>query len=145
MGKELIAQLESADGPDRKLLEAAYLMINPEPVGEQAPVQTANWRNWSCGCYNFRSLLSNEAYLDAAFKLVPEGWSIGLGDLRGYNPVIWRAHLRDHRPDSLTPAGHAHIWWEGHAATPALALAAAALKARGLSRIEVAFDTEQTK
>jgi hypothetical protein len=69
--------------------------------------------------------------LDAAMMLVPEGWSVGLGDLRGYDPIIWRAHLRDHRPESLTKAGHSHIWREGHAATPALALVAACLRAGG--------------
>lgn len=79
----------------------------------------------------FLNYMEGGAYLDAALMLVPEGWSIGVGDLRGYTPPIWRAHLRDHRPGSLTEAGHSHIWREGNARTSiALALAAAALRAR---------------
>jgi len=68
--------------------------------------------------------------IDAAMTLVPEGWSIGVGDLRGYDPPIWRAHLRDHRPQSLSPEGHSTIWVEGN--TPismAKAICAAALRA----------------
>jgi hypothetical protein len=65
------------------------------------------------------------ASLDAAIRLVPEGWSVGLGDLRGRDPVVWRAHLRDHNdPDEMK-----RQWVEGHAVTPALALTAAALRA----------------
>jgi hypothetical protein len=62
--------------------------------------------------------------------LLPEGWSLGLGDLRGYDPVVWRAHIRDHNPESLTPAGHSHIWFDAEAPTPAEALLAAIEKAR---------------
>ncbi len=69
--------------------------------------------------------------LNAAMSLVPEGWSVGIGDLPGADWVV-RAHLRDHRPESLTPEGHSHIWVEGHNRSFALALCAAALRARGL-------------
>lgn len=65
------------------------------------------------------------ASIDAAMTLVPEGWSIGLGDLRGYDPIVWRAHLRDHNdPDPMK-----RKWFEGHAPTAAIALCIAALKA----------------
>jgi hypothetical protein len=68
------------------------------------------------------------ASLDAAMTLVPEGWSVGIGNLPGRNWLV-RAHLRDHRPESLTQDGHSHIWREGHHSTFALALTAAALRA----------------
>lgn len=63
--------------------------------------------------------------LDAAMTLLPEGWSLGLGDLRGYNPIIWRAHLRDHND----PNAYSRYWVEGHATDPAAALTAACLRA----------------
>jgi len=66
------------------------------------------------------------ASLDAAMQLVPMGWSVGLGDLRGYTPIIWRAHLRDHN----NPNPVSRRWVEGNTATtPALALTAASLRA----------------
>ena len=66
--------------------------------------------------------------LDAAMSLVPSGWSVGIGHLPGVDWLI-RAHLRDHRPQSLTPAGHSHIYVEGHNKDFALALTAASLRA----------------
>ena len=65
------------------------------------------------------------ASVDAALTLVPDGWSLGLGDLRGYNPIVWRAHLRDHN----NPSASTRAWVEGNAPTAALALCAAALRA----------------
>ena len=83
----------------------------------------------------FLDINTPEAHLAAAMMLVPEGWSIGLGDLRGYDPPIWRAHLRDHRPDSLSPEGRSVIWVEGNtSATPAHALIAAIARSQADGR-----------
>ena len=64
--------------------------------------------------------------LDAARTLVPDGWSWSLGEMRGISK--WRGWMNDHN----TPDGLAVVHVDADAATPALALCAAALKARNL-------------
>lgn len=107
---------ETADTTDSVVPCACTGACNPDSL------------NYLGGCPSVRAYTTS---LDAALTLVPEGWSFSVGDLRGYDPPMWRCHLRDHRPQSLTAAGHSHIWKEGNTiAGPALAICAAALKAR---------------
>lgn len=116
----LIERIESADRPDRELLAEAHLALNPEPVGEQGPIQTDNWRAWSNGSYKFGQLLAAGAFLDAALTLVPDpkSWSVGQhGDAEAGSSVF-------------LPGGS---MFHASASTPALALCAAALKARNIT------------
>lgn len=78
--------------------------------------------NWP----RFTTMLDAEAYLSAAEMLVPEGWT----DVRNYHRKMSDGSLHayaeigfDHLDMCLTA--------EGRAATPALALAAASLRAKG--------------
>lgn len=62
------------------------------------------------------------AFLDAALMLVPDGWSLSLGERRGMpDHLLWNAWLHNHN----TPDGIAQECREGSASAPALALAAA--------------------
>lgn len=117
--------VEGLDGPDREVdaeiaLAVSYANCRPRTTEEypKTPIENQYGHGIFPPAYT--------ASIDAAMTLVPEGWSVGLGDLRGRDPVIWRAHLRDHNnPDPST-----RQWVEGNCATPALALCAAALRAR---------------
>lgn len=115
---DLATRIEQAEGPSRELdREIAEAL--------QDAIEATTGK---CPPLNMRPYTTS---LDAAMTLVPEGWSVGMGDLRGYTPLRWRAHLRDHNPASLTAEGHSHIWKEGHSEHGlALALCAAALRAR---------------
>lgn len=126
----LIERIESADGPDRNLFAEAHLALNPEPVGEQAPIQTDNWRAWSNGRYKFGQLLAAGAFLDAALTLVPDSddrtavfWQIG-NDGAGGNPADFLARV-------LVCTDLTSREYKAVSATPALAVSAAALKAGG--------------
>jgi hypothetical protein len=119
---ELIAKLEAATKGSRELDLDLWWECKANRGSSNSPMPED---------YRRSNLKMNDApryttSLDAAMTLVPEGWSIGLGDLRSYNPIIWRAHLRDHN----NPSASTRDWKEGHAPTPALALCIAALKAR---------------
>ena len=120
---ELARRCEDAEGPadfDRDMLIDIFRTLRPRSSfangGDSDEARNTFIRLWEGG-----------APLDAAMTLVPDGWSIGLGDLRGYAPIIWRAHLRDHND----PSASSRRWVEGHAKTAALALCAAALRAGG--------------
>lgn len=117
---KLSDRIAAAQEPDHALFAEAHLAIFPEPIGEQAPIQTDNWRAWSNRRYKFGQLLRHGAYVDAALTLVPEGWNRSFtddpDDLGGCIAELWTAKQ--------------HAW--ANAATPALAMTAAALKARGL-------------
>lgn len=65
--------------------------------------------------------------IDAAMSLVPEGWSMSLGEKRGLPAHIrWNVWLHDHNTEN----GIAERSIEASAATPSLALCAAALRAK---------------
>lgn len=127
--RELAARAEAATGPDRELMCAAFKGAFPE-------VSSGAWDAidaWDGAYDRFCAMLAVGAYESAALSLVPEGWSVGIGHLPGMDWLI-RAHLRDHREQSLTAEGHSHIWVEGHHKAFAAALTAAALRARALSQ-----------
>jgi hypothetical protein len=71
--------------------------------------------------YDRRAPKPYTASLDAAMQLVPDGWSLSFGELRGIG--VWRAWLNDHN----TPDGKAVRHIDVDASTPALALTAVAL------------------
>jgi hypothetical protein len=75
-------------------------------------------RLWS----HFCSLIDAEAWLDAAMTLVPEGWYWRVGHSTLY--AGWASTNRLH-PDHCNPGDETFA----KAATPALALCAAALRA----------------
>lgn len=120
---DLIARIESADGPSRELdaeiarsIGWGCVVRDPEAQGK-----------YVCWRKHYRSgewimLPRYTASIDAALTLVPDGalWSAETWDTNG----IYPKHVR------------ASVWVQGaprcYAATPALALAAAALKARGV-------------
>lgn len=126
MTAELIARLESADGPSREL--DCLIAAAVDWQIECATITPANaikafgldWMVESADLYNsiFNQLPRYTTSIDAAMTLVPEChfWSICMkGETTGYSACC------QERGDALE-------WHD--AATPALALAAAALKAR---------------
>ncbi len=114
MTADLIARIESADGPSRELDEAI----------ERAVGRYTAFQHYTLGDDDTPDYVPTRytASIDAALTLVPDGalWSAETWDTNG----IYPKHVR------------ASVWVQGaprcYAATPALALAAAALKARGV-------------
>lgn len=114
----LIARLESAVGPDRELfVEAARVVFGITSLAED------DWKALNFPpADRFIKRLDAEAWTSAAEMLVPEGWHVSVNTtvgalLQGSAAV----RDRDGGPSFASAA-----------ATPALALAAAALKARGV-------------
>lgn len=128
---ELIERIEAAGEPDRELD-----VLIAEEIGWQGDL-VARARTWSPQNTTavlvadvesdgyLRGLPAYTASVDAALKLLPPGWSWSAGELRGI--ARYCAFLNDHN----TPDGIAvrNLYFE--AAGPALALCAAALRARG--------------
>ena len=110
----------SEAAPDvREVLEAAYNRIFCRDT-------LAGFICEPCDRLNrFTRFLDAEAYTDAALMLVPEGWSWSLGEMRGVSQ--YRAWFSDHN----TPDGLAIRHADADALHPALAIAAAALRAKG--------------
>ncbi len=116
--RDLIARVEMAEGPDRKLdaeiaLATGWRLKTVDGVGY-----------WRRGDYSWTAEMEGvppfyTASLDAAVSLVPSGW-------------VWGASSRGYaRAWTITDEGKALQKAEcHHAATPALALTAAALRAR---------------
>lgn len=101
---ELADRVEGASGPDRELDEHIKRTVE----GWHAKARFDNPPTYT-------------ASLDAAMSLVPEG--------------VW-FHLSDYRKGLGETGAEAHLYgrsadWKAEAATPALALTAAALRARG--------------
>lgn len=136
MDMKLSDRVEALQGPDRLTDANIHWLVQPEDfecdVDERGDYCYARG-GWTMNRadHHFLDGLGVPRYtasLDAAMTLLPEGWSVGLGDLRGYDPIVWRAHLRNHN----NPSASAREWEEGHNQSPAIALTAAALRARGL-------------
>lgn len=106
----LIARIESADGPDRELDVAIHESIG-NVVDRGCP---ADWHSED-------ETPRYTASVDAALTLVPEDWHTQLSGVNG----SWCAVLT-HTP--FNSCGEVSTFCR----TPALALAAAALKARGV-------------
>ncbi len=122
---ELAARVEGAEGPNRDIDAEIAPLTGLRMAEEGHPLGRC------CYDQNGRGvpLPAFTASLDAALTLVPEGWFILVSDwqasiLRKLGP--WQAVLTRNRDDMRTV-------FDGrsdHAATPALALCAAALRAR---------------
>lgn len=114
----LVERVEAATGPDRELdcdiarYRRVTVMKHDPETGEN--FETTHWHY--------------TASLDAAMTLVPKGWAFSLGEMMGL-PIErrWRCHLRDHN-EPYNPATCA--WVDKDLSTPALAICAAALRAR---------------
>ena len=115
---ELIERIEALEGPDREVDR----LVGRAAGWRHVPSGKYDWMKPS-GMYCTIGLPPFTASLDAAMTLVPEGWS-GLLGFRGTH-------------DYIEERGHAHIQTivgekeaYAEASTPALALCAAALRAR---------------
>lgn len=112
MTDNLIDKLERADGPDRELDQLIAVWHRSQISGKRV-LGVAN-----CAAYT--------ASIDAAMTLVPEGWQLIKIEWFNVNDS-WRAFMRDWHIQSDTFAAKTG---DGQAATPALALCIAALRAR---------------
>lgn len=119
MKDDLIARLEAATADEqRELLLEAFEAIHPYPGPDHYLKPDIDW-TWDRLRERFVKMLDAEAYESAALTLVPEGW----------NWAVWMRH--DWRKHS------AQVWHReresstkhGDAATPALAIVIAALRA----------------
>ena len=118
---KLAERVEAATGPDRELdREIAHVLLS--------------WPlRWIPGNRSWQFTAS----LDAAMTLVPEGWALTLlettdGDRRDHtgDPLAnWQAALIEHKNTGYR-VDQRGCWRQGFAATAALALTAAALRAR---------------
>lgn len=118
---ELIKRLEAASGPDREL-DADIATSLGKPVCKDDP---CNWVIKYPGAYDYRKLPRYTASIDAALTLVPEGldWFVKHYASAGgkYGAVV------------TSPEIAARSWGDyshDDAATPAIALCIAALRAR---------------
>lgn len=111
----LIADLEAADGPSRSLDRRIRV------VAESLGIQIS------------RAMLRYTASIDAALRLVPEGWEWKVSN-RAVEPDAGRAYIHTRELQHIGVSGMtpnpAYKGFENTAATPALALCIAALRAR---------------
>lgn len=121
---ELAERVEAAEGPDRELdreiaREQVYWILHG--MGEEKAAEIADAM---AGARLDADLDAYTASLDAALTLVPEGWPVFhlFNCHLGPDRWIWEADLAPQR-------SYANIL-RGQAATPALALCAASLRAR---------------
>lgn len=123
---ELITRLETATGPDRELdaaikyVHAAHLLAAGAPAGDIRVATNGNL---------YDVPLEYTGSLDAAIRLVPEGWKFSVTTERhaSFLPYSAYAEVMDRDwPDP--PAGYG-VSYDGYAETPSLALCTAALKA----------------
>ncbi len=123
---ELLARLEAATGADRELNKLLAPLVGLRLVEEGHPLG-------SC-CYDKNGhgvpLPSFTASIDAALTLVPEGWFFDIR-IRPQSLIDQHAPFLKMGEVSFThPDGEAGIWRRVQAATPALAICIAALRAR---------------
>ena len=124
---DLIARIESADGPSRELdaeifIAACHPTWRIQTECKLFPEQVQTGRIQEPDGCGWRNAPAYTASIDAALTLVPEEFRLGV--LMELEDGTWAAKLFNRGKPGGLPlrAG----------ATPALALAAAALKARGV-------------
>ena len=126
---ELAARCEASDGPDRDL---DWMVA--DAIGHQAfERKVAIWPPFMPGSKLDKTVPYYTASLEAAMTLVPEGWNWMAGNR---DQPVARAYVNNgqlHYAGYGTRRNPKHLWSEVVAATPALALTAAALKARALA------------
>jgi hypothetical protein len=116
---ELAGRVEAATEPSFAIFEKAFFACNPGPSAfgcsgyHNEALETQN-----AAIKRFKKFVDAEAWLDAAMMLVPEGceWTMGAG---GKSPAIV----------TISAGGEIKDAVHGFAATPALALTAASLRA----------------
>ena len=129
--RDLIERIEAATGPDRELFEEAFAVaFGPEPESKYdgrawkrgEPDFAPEWSAYIERRCRYLQLVDAEAWLDAAMALVPEGcdradhvWPDNEGRFCTY---LWAQRKRH------------QVVARARAATPPLALCAAALRAR---------------
>ena len=118
---ELAARCEAATGPDREIDCRISLELSGIAYGDSDVAEMLLYRDEPTGYGRYRPadehVPAYTASLDAAMTLVPEGhvWSVDAGGFAGVEP-----YNGDPGPSWSTKCGN----------TPALALCAAALRAR---------------
>lgn len=118
MSNELIARLEAATADhQRELLFEAFEAVHPYPGHEHYLVDEIDW-TWDRLRQRFAAMVAAEAYESAALTLVPEGGT-AVFHLFNHRDGFWECDLGSTGPD-----------FRGQAATPALAIAAATLRAK---------------
>mgnify|MGYP006352610897 FL=1 len=126
----LASRVEAATGADREL-DAAIAVAVSDDVGawvvEPSPSSLFSHQpGWFCTSDNrSHKAPAYTASLDAAMSLVPSGWNHGYSSRQGTEPS-WRVVAQCW---NAKPASTLH----GEAATPALALTAACLRARAIA------------
>lgn len=125
---ELALCVEAMTGPDRKVLEYAWLTCFPKPdriwITDNTGSWTPEYADWQFRHHRFWNLLDAEAWIDAAMTLVPEGWHLHSLGKSKFMRVPWLAMLVE-ADDGAPYSGP-----QGNALSPALALCAASLRAR---------------
>ncbi|AJA07485.1 hypothetical protein SKP52_02775 [Sphingopyxis fribergensis] len=119
----LIERIEAATGDDPELFWDVQRIVNPDPPtiwkNEQREVWTPEYAAYIACWHRFGDLIDAVAYTDAAITVIPDGWT--LFHLGGpFNDSPCHATVGGGNPVGLC---------EGTAATPALALCAASLRA----------------
>lgn len=126
---DIIARLEAASGPDRELNEAIAVLVEPgmfcrDEHGRlrkniHGTILSPEWTLWGPPAYT--------ASIDAALKLVPEGWK-------------WRYSPTRHVPHAVDvmPAWDRGGYQAEVDSNPAIALCIAALKARSANETGLA-------
>ena len=130
--QRLVERIEGATGDDPDLLWEAQRIVNPEPPtiwkNEQREVWTPEYAAYiACG-HRFGELIDAGAYLDAAMALVANEWESV--SIRRTDDGLWHVELAHN--DGHMMAEDPEEWWvmSEDRPSPALALCAAALRAR---------------
>lgn len=126
---ELARRAQSAASDDQEdVLREAWKLANPA-----LPSTDDRWFDWYQDCAQFEAMRECGAFESAALMLVPEGWRPYSADMSIEGRTRWmlegpKARWEDDEDGYLVAGSDWYL--SASAATPALALAAAALRAR---------------
>jgi len=129
MTTSLSDRVEAATADQQaEMLEQAWRALNPKPVRVWEPGNSETWTIeyavWNDIQHIYYDLLHVGAFLDAAMSLVPEGFNFGCGSHDATGKAWAWCEEKDNR--------HWEAMYLANAVSPALALTAASLRARGL-------------
>lgn len=130
MTEELARRCEKASGADAAdlLYEAWNTLVQADLEFRRFACTIIGRPDGKTNAGRFADLLDNGGFVDAAFMLVPEGWNVDMG-IRQTRALAWAELARPEHDPLLVGK------YSGRAAkTPALALCAAALRARSTPR-----------
>lgn len=124
---DLIARLEKASGPDRELANEVLLACGWKinEYGDEGPTRSIEWVNPDPNGIDYLDGGQPDptTSIDAAVTLVPDGYGWAVNSDRGRCCANYRHQVTGAKPDFPTSA-----------ATPAIALCIAALRARAEGR-----------